>query len=302
MRFLIAIPTYNRADLLGPSLDSIRLLKVPRAITHLELVVIDNNCTDETATVVQERKITFPFSLQYVIEPQQGLCFGRNRALAMAQGFDHLILLDDDIRIHEHWLDGYCHCLQQFQADCVIGPVFAKFLGIIPEFLTERARASLSSPYSWKGEEPHLVPSRRAHEIAGCNFGVSVDSANRIGGFNPELDRIGGGLLAGGDFDFGHRLVQTGARIAYHPACAIDHIITTEKLTWQYLRRRWRGTGATMRKLGKKPYTLRRALKIRLRMIRLVLQWILHTGKSSPKRYDDCLELDKWRGYVSGRT
>ena len=57
MHFSIVIPTYNRADELAPTLRSLSALKSSRP---WELIVVDNNSTDDTRAVVEAAARTFP--------------------------------------------------------------------------------------------------------------------------------------------------------------------------------------------------------------------------------------------------
>jgi GT2 family glycosyltransferase len=241
----IAIPTYNRAGLLGPTLQSVSRLEIPPG-TQVEVLVIDNNCTDETPQVVDRAAAAGPIPVRRVLETRQGLCFGRNRGLEEAR-FDHVVYLDDDVEVAPDWLRGYFDAVERFGADCVVGPVTPRFDGQVPAYFTQRVLDSVGSPYSRKGSQPMLLPGELAHEIPGCNFAVRRQVATEIGGFDNRLDRVGKGLLAGGDWEFGRRLARAGKRVAYHPGCAIVHVITAEKLTRSYMRRRWYGVGATER-------------------------------------------------------
>ncbi len=250
----LVIPTYNRACLLRPTLASVKKLVVPTGLA-VELVVIDNMCTDETADVVAEASVDSPISIRHVIEEKQGLCYGRNRALSEAN-YEHVVYLDDDIEIGEEWLYGYVEAVESLGADCVVGPVTPKFEGELPSYFSERVISSVSSSYSRKGKEMKVLGADVAHQVPGCNFGVKREVGKKIGGFNNGLDRVGSGLLAGGDTEFGMRLSMDGRVVVYHPKCSIFHIITNDKLTCDYLRRRWTGLGATIRALDAKSENL----------------------------------------------
>ncbi|MBI1374421.1 MAG: glycosyltransferase [Phycisphaera sp.] len=247
--FTIVIPTYNRARLLGPTLDSVFAIDMPPSVTSIELLVIDNNCTDGTAAVIAERAAEAPWPVRHIVETQQGLCYGRNRGLAEASG-EHVVYFDDDIHVDPHWLVGYLDAIERFGADCVVGPVTPVFESPVPEYLTPRVIDSIGSSYSRKGDSALVLDPSHSAEVPGCNFGVRRDVARRIGGFNNALDRVGTGLLAGGDSEFGMRLGEAGATIAYDPRCAIEHVITEDKLSVPYLRRRWYGLGLTRRALS----------------------------------------------------
>jgi glucosyl-dolichyl phosphate glucuronosyltransferase len=257
----IVVPTYNRARLLGPTLNSVKRMRMPEGVA-IEVLVIDNNCTDETPRVVAEAAQGSENPISRIVETQQGLCFARNRGLQEAR-YEHVVYLDDDIEIAENWIPGYFQAVERLEADCVVGPVFPKFEHEPPAFLTESVLDSLTSPYSRKGDRMMLLARDVAHEVPGCNFGVRKSVAIKIGGFNNSLDRIGVGLLAGGDTEFGVRLMATSRRVVYQPQCAIRHVITAEKLSRKYLRKRWAGAGATARVLEDGSSNLLFSLRVR---------------------------------------
>jgi glycosyltransferase involved in cell wall biosynthesis len=271
----IVIPTYNRARLLGPTLESVKKLRVPPAVA-IEVLVIDNNCTDKTAQIIEEAAHDSRFPILRILETQQGLCFGRNRGLQEAR-YEHVVYLDDDIEVAEDWLLGYVQAIE-IDADCVVGPVYPKFECKPPNFLTQTVLDSVSSTYSRKGDRIMLLPRDVAHEVPGCNFGVRKSVAIEVGGFNNSLDRIGTALLAGGDFEFGRRLVSRGRRVVYQPRSAIRHVITTEKLSRNYLRKRWAGRGATARALenGSGCLPFLRRVRYLVGVVKLVAKSIVH--------------------------
>jgi len=299
----IVIPTYNRARLLGPTLESVKKLRVPPAVA-IEVLVIDNNCTDTTAQIIEEAAHDSRFPILRILETQQGLCFGRNRGLLEAQ-YEHVVYLDDDIEVAEHWLLGYFEAVEQLAADCVVGPVYPKFEQEPPDFLTKRVLDSVTSPYSRRGDRMMLLPSNVAHEVPGCNFGVRKSVAIAVGRFNNTLDRIGVGLLAGGDFEFGQRLVAVNRRVVYQPTCAIRHIISDEKLSRRYLRNRWAGAGATDRVLQNQLPS--RSFYRRVRYIggvlRLVALSILHRARGNVSvAFERELEARRAWAYVNARV
>jgi glycosyltransferase involved in cell wall biosynthesis len=236
--------------MLEATLRSVIALEIPSGI-QVELLVIDNNCADHTQEVVGAAAERALFPVRVVAEGRQGLCHCRNRALEAAR-FDYVIFLDDDVEVSTVWLHGFTEAVERFGADCVAGPVFPVFEARIPTFVGEAALGSISSPYSRKGDLPFRLRGDQAHELPGCNFGVSRTTARELGGFDPEFGRKGRALLSGEDFEFGTRVAAAGKSVVYHPSCWIRHILTAEKLTKRYLRRRWYGLGATQHVLARK--------------------------------------------------
>ena len=66
----VLICTYNRAVLLGETLDSLAHSRA--ASISWNVIIVDNNSSDETRDVVTRRIATYPVPLVYVFEPRQG--------------------------------------------------------------------------------------------------------------------------------------------------------------------------------------------------------------------------------------
>jgi glycosyltransferase involved in cell wall biosynthesis len=94
--FTVAIPTYNGESRLPELLERLRNQLYTEQLSW-EIIVVDNNSTDNTATVVQAYQENWqcPYPLKYCFEPQQGAAYARKRAVEEAKG--RLIgFLDDD--------------------------------------------------------------------------------------------------------------------------------------------------------------------------------------------------------------
>jgi glycosyltransferase involved in cell wall biosynthesis len=103
-QFTAAIRTYNGADRLPLLLDRLR---GQLAVEDLdwEVVIVDNNSTDETAAVLEAYQQTWPapIPLRCLFEPQQGAAIARRRAIEAAQG-SLVGFLDDDNVPAENWV------------------------------------------------------------------------------------------------------------------------------------------------------------------------------------------------------
>src|SRR5262245_53707365 len=83
MILTVAIWTWNRARLLDQTLARMRDLRVPAGGTW-ELLVVNNNCTDDTDAVIAKHASALP--LVRLFEPKQGLSNARNCAVDHARG------------------------------------------------------------------------------------------------------------------------------------------------------------------------------------------------------------------------
>src|SRR6478752_2238901 len=103
VRITIAICTWNRSKSLRATLLSLRQLLIPPGIDW-ELVIVNNNCTDDTNEVIEQFADGLPILLLH--ERRQGLSNSRNCAVQGAKG-DYILWTDDDVIVDPNWLLAY---------------------------------------------------------------------------------------------------------------------------------------------------------------------------------------------------
>ncbi len=103
--FTVVICTYNGALRLPLVLQELMTQVTPQEFCW-EILVIDNNSTDETALIVKQYQSQTQNSLTpilYSFEPQQGITFARRRGIKLARG-EFIGFLDDDNIPDTHWV------------------------------------------------------------------------------------------------------------------------------------------------------------------------------------------------------
>src|ERR1700690_2526966 len=100
LRVTVAVITFNRSRLLRETLGGLVRQDYPAGCW--ELLVIDNNSTDDPRDVVAAFMASTP-SPRWILEQRPGLDHGRNRAIDEASG-DVIALVDDDILVEPDWL------------------------------------------------------------------------------------------------------------------------------------------------------------------------------------------------------
>lgn len=95
--YSIIIPAFNEAAYLGSTLASVKNAQSCLADRNGEIIVVDNNSTDETA------KIAESFGVTVVFEPVNQISRARNRGAETAKG-KYLIFLDADTILSEKLL------------------------------------------------------------------------------------------------------------------------------------------------------------------------------------------------------
>ena len=93
----VVLNTYNRAGVVPRAIRSV----LDQTASDIELVVVDDGSTDDTAAVVAE--VDDP-RLRYVPRSNGGLAAARNTGLAAARG-DLVAFMDDDDELRPTWLE-----------------------------------------------------------------------------------------------------------------------------------------------------------------------------------------------------
>jgi glycosyltransferase involved in cell wall biosynthesis len=236
----VLIATYNRARLLGETLDV--LAASQSSGYRWEVVVVDNNSTDNTRQVVEERQRAYPVPLRYLIETTQGRSAALNTGIAETSA-PLLLFTDDDVRVAPEWLGAGARALAR-GADYVGGPVRPIWEAPPPRWL-DLNRSDLwgtiaildYGAQSFEFQERRRVP-------LGANMGARRSLMQQTGGFRTDLGRSAGRRVLGQEVpELLARARAAGLRGRYVPEMAVDHHVPAARLTRRYFWRWWFGKG-----------------------------------------------------------
>src|SRR5579875_1084824 len=102
MDLSVIIATFNRSAVLKQTLASLESMTVPSSV-RWELLVADNNSSDDTRAVVQEFGQHALMEVRYLFVAQQGKSFALNAAIQQARG-EIIAFTDDDVTFDPKWL------------------------------------------------------------------------------------------------------------------------------------------------------------------------------------------------------
>ena len=220
-RVCIAVPTFQRPELLERVLLGIAGLAVPDGI-EVHALVLDNNPLPSAHESVEKLRPDFPFELSVAHVAEPGLSSVRNFGLRRArQGFDFLAMIDDDELPHPAWLSELLRVQAETGADAVVGPVPRIVPPDAPRWLREGGffdlpvypdRALIRDGYS--GNCLLSVAS-----IA--SLGVAFDSAFNFAG--------------GEDLLFFRQLLARGGKLAYARYAVAEEFVGAERLSASYI-------------------------------------------------------------------
>ncbi len=282
----IIVSTYNRSDSLRGMLTSFFAQAGLESVDY-ELVVVDNNSTDDTRAVTDDFQ-RFG-SIRYVFEPRQGLSCARNRGVAESRG-DIVAFLDDDVIVDETWLANLWKCFVESEADVVGGRIYLIFEQEQPKWLGARFE-------SWLGKQD-MGPSRIVVQGAlfGGNLAFRKPAFLEAGGFNENRGRKGRLLFAGEENEVINNIRIAGGSVYYDPDVVVGHIVGPERVRWRYFRR------ATMdRGRQRAAETPGGSLLVRMgNAFRATCSVIAATVELCRRRIsarDPCEQRDAWRGF-----
>jgi glycosyltransferase involved in cell wall biosynthesis len=237
----VVICSYNRCASLAETLASVNACELPAGYA-IELVMIDNNSTDDTAGTCEDfaRVARMPF--RRVLETRQGLSFARNRGIQEAVG-NVIIFTDDDVLVNDKWLVTYAREFDENRADCAYGRVHPDWRDNRPEWFSEQLRPAYAL-LDYGAER--LVVSDVAHEFYGANFAVRKDLLLELGGFDVRLGRTKGKLFIGEETRVYRDLLRRGSVIVYNPAIEVLHVIEGGRKNKAYLRKYFHDTAESL--------------------------------------------------------
>lgn len=243
----VVVCTYNRAASLATMLESLARMSVPPDL-NWELIVVDNNSTDNTHAVVTEFLRTSALNVRYLFEPKQGLCHARNIGVAEAAG-EIIAFTDDDVRVKPDWLRELACTFRAFDCMGVGGKSVPAWNGLAkPAWLVTTGPYCLS-----RGPIVDFDLGNEAREIQyppwGVNMAFRKAAFGKYGGFRTDLGVSGSGGMLGEDIEFGKRLLESGEKIAYSPGAVVFHPVEQKRITKHYFLRYYLRVGRTEMRL-----------------------------------------------------
>jgi glucosyl-dolichyl phosphate glucuronosyltransferase len=244
----VAICTWNRAKVLDRTLKQLCRVHVPAGL-EWELLVVENNCTDETPAIIRSYEDRLPIAR--LVEPVQGLSHARNRALRAAHG-DLVIFTDDDVLVDEDWLAAYVAAANRW-------PDASYFGGIItPLYESELPpwfRANEGSLSTFVGEAHDLGGPERLMQPGESPWGGSMAFRRKAfehASFRVDIGRNGKRREDRCDEVFCAALEEAGHRAVWVAGAKLQHVGVPEHLTLDLVRRNYVGQGVTRVRLADK--------------------------------------------------
>ncbi|MBF0490307.1 MAG: glycosyltransferase family 2 protein [Candidatus Omnitrophica bacterium] len=227
----IIITTYNRALTLYNCIESILKQDLNNNFSY-EVLIIDNNSTDDSQRVVESFSPKTNHKIKYFLENQQGKGFALNRGIKESCG-DYLIFTDDDVIVDPQWLNNIIGCFITYNCDAVGGRVLPQYPLNTPRWIKDHSDI-LKGPivmYDY-GPETHKL-EKPMLEFLGCNFAFKKEIFKELGLFRTDIGP--GKRIIGDDTEFVSRLIQNNKFLCYCGSALVTHPVDVKRMSLRYI-------------------------------------------------------------------
>jgi succinoglycan biosynthesis protein ExoM len=227
MLISVCIITYQRPEGIRRLLEGLNRLEFTQIESpEIEVVVIDNDVAGVTDELCDRIKSDFKWSLKSEIEPQRGISYARNHAIAcVSPDAEFIATIDDDEVPEPQWLDRLLLVQQQYNADVVSGPVSPFFPdGDTPEWVKKGGFFDL----------PRYATGDQIHVAFTNNVLVRADILRKLA---PPFDERFA-FTGGEDSHLFMRIVQAGFKMVWANEAIVHEWIPKARTTKKYILQR----------------------------------------------------------------
>lgn len=236
MNITVILCTFNRCQVLANALESVAHSAFPAAVDW-EVLVVDNNSTDQTPAVVNSFTQKYPGRFRYLFEPLPGKSRALNAGIREARGA-LLAFTDDDVIVEPAWLHRLTLPLASGECAGVAGRILPERTFSPPRWIPLNDRDALAPLAIFN-------PDREAGPIHtspyGANMAFQKCVLEKYGGFRTDLgpEPGSGNPQKSEDSELGQRLLTAGERLRYEPAALVYHSVPPHRARKKYFLAWW---------------------------------------------------------------
>ena len=249
MELTVIICTWNRAGVLRQALGSLQQCRFPTD-KGWEVVIVDNNSSDETSAVCQSFVRQNPGRYRYILEKRQGKSFALNTGVETANG-KVLAFTDDDVIVDPDWLTEILLVFESHACAGVGGKIVPLWNSDKPSwYVSEGPYKLLPAIVTYDlGEEPCPISA----PALGANLSLKKEMFKKYGLFRTDLGPAAGSEVRGEDNEFCWRLLHAGERLMYAPKAIVFHPVDKQRASKRYFQAWYYGMGQSRPRIERTP-------------------------------------------------
>jgi glucosyl-dolichyl phosphate glucuronosyltransferase len=245
MRLSVAICTWNRSNLLRKALAHFADNVVPPE-EPWELLVVNNNCTDDTDSVINSFVDRLP--IKQIFEPTPGLSNARNAAVRNAGG-EYILWTDDDAVVDQNWLLAYVSAFSRYKHAVFFGgPIYPWFEGTPPKWITSDTVSVIGSAFGAYDFGPVEIAFTRSTLPYGANYAIRMDW-HRGHYYDPKLGINPNGIVMGEETMLMSAVIEKGGVGFYLPSAQVRHWVPQSRQSLRFFSSYYIGCGRTQNRM-----------------------------------------------------
>jgi GT2 family glycosyltransferase len=210
MKLSIIVATYNRKNELESLLDSFAHQSLPS--DRFEVIIVDDGSTDSTRTFITDIRQSLPFTLHYEYQENRGPGYARTRGMERATG-DVFLFIDSDCIAPPHYLESVRRAFMERPIDAFGGPDRTADDFSAWDKAVNYTMTSFLTTGGLRGTSGKKLATYYPRSF---NMGFRSEVFQKIGGFGSIYHY-------GEDIEFSHRIIKSGARVAFLPDAYVFH-------------------------------------------------------------------------------
>lgn len=227
----VAICSYNRAERLPGLIAALRVQECP---IPFEILVVNNNSTDNTLDVLGDLASQPGSPLRFVTETAQGIVPARNRAIEEALESDILVFIDDDELPQDGLLNAAHDAIVNEGAQCAGGRIEVDFtphgrpVWLSDDLLGFLAEVNHNATAFWITNDSTPIWT------ANIAYDMRLFRDNSSLRFDCRYNREGADVGGGEDAIMFRTLLSRGTKIRYRPDMVVRHYVESRRLKRSY--------------------------------------------------------------------
>lgn len=289
MYLSIIICTHNRSNSLSTVLDCLTK-QSPTSSFSSEILIIDNNSSDNTKDVVSNYTKKSSIEIRYIFEPKQGKNRALNTAIKKAKGTIFSFTDDDVVDIPNDWIKNIIESTVKYDEIGFGGRVLSVNNSLLPSWVTTQGKYRICDGVVVEhdhGNRTFIYPKNTSSPPIGANMFFRKEAFTKYGLFREDL-RIGTKALAE-DTEFCYRLLGNNEELRYIPEVLLYHPIDRNKLKKDYFKNYAFSHGMIVTKYQKVPSSTRYYFRVpryyykslMINFYRFIIRRLLHSNRAA---------------------